>query len=146
MTNFTTKLMIAAATSLVAAGTVTTASAQSMKAEIPFTFRVSNKVMSAGSYRVEETRGALGYGPFHIASADGSSHAVVLPAGGKDPDKKWVDNGKAVLAFDCSSGTCRLAALYNPVHGPEYTFPGAKLGKGERAGLVLIDLKTDKGD
>src|SRR5271169_4577719 len=49
MTNFTMKMMVAAATVVVAAGT---ASAQNLKADIPFTFRAGGKVMAAGTYRV----------------------------------------------------------------------------------------------
>ncbi len=50
MKKLTTKLMIAAAALVVAAGA---ASAQTMKAEIPFAFRAGDKVMAAGTYRVE---------------------------------------------------------------------------------------------
>src|SRR5258708_35623931 len=49
MTNFTTRMMIAAATLVVAAGG---ASAQTLKAEIPFTFRAGGVVMEAGKYTV----------------------------------------------------------------------------------------------
>src|SRR5579872_3601198 len=49
MTNFKTRMIVAAATVLAAAGT---ASAQTLKVEIPFPFRVGSKVMAAGTYSV----------------------------------------------------------------------------------------------
>ena len=49
MKNLANKLMVVAAAMAAVAGTV---SAQSMKAEVPFSFKVSGTVMPAGTYMV----------------------------------------------------------------------------------------------
>ncbi|MEI9972568.1 MAG: hypothetical protein WDO73_11230 [Ignavibacteriota bacterium] len=46
----TTKMMIAAVTLVAAAGV---ASAQTMQANVPFTFRANGQVFAAGSYRIQ---------------------------------------------------------------------------------------------
>src|ERR1019366_1957819 len=53
MKELTTKLMIAAAALMIAAGA---ASAQAMKVEIPFEFRAGNHVMAPGTYSVDDLR------------------------------------------------------------------------------------------
>jgi hypothetical protein len=57
MKNLTKNMMIAAAALVVAAGA---AQAQTIKAEVPFSFRVAGTVLPAGEYRVvTQSRGGL---------------------------------------------------------------------------------------
>ena len=128
MTRLTTKLMIAAA-ALVAAGA---ASAQTMKADIPFAFRASGKVMAPGAYQV-------------VLGATGNSvlirrfkHEAVLAmpltrAEGKSESAK--------LVFKCGSGTCALAEIWPGYSTGGLRFATPKVDRMERASLMVVPLR-----
>jgi hypothetical protein len=136
MTNFTTKLMIAAATVVVAAGTAT---AQTMKAEIPFAFRVSGKTMEAGSYRVSALSTNAGFKTYSLVGT--KTYSVASPIAQRDPDKNWKSHGLPVLAFECAGDRCSLVGLWNGSSPSADQFARPKLGKNETARIVLIDLE-----
>src|ERR1700689_3915174 len=99
MTRFTTKLMIAAA-ALFAAGA---ASAQTMKADIPFAFRAGGKVMAAGTYYVN---GRYFRDTVLIRSLHNGS-VVAMPT----THQNGVE-GDARLVFTCARETCSLAQIW----------------------------------
>src|SRR5207247_7890233 len=86
MTTFTTRMMIAAATVVVAAGV---ASAQTLKAEIPFTFRAGNKLMAPGTYRVSSLNHMSGIPIFRIANDNARAAIIVIPYVAADARKSW---------------------------------------------------------
>ena len=143
MTKLTTKLMIAAAALVVAAGA---ASAQQLRADIPFAFRAGNKVMTAGNYRVW-VNSASGVPVFRISNEHSRGSVILLSEGGVAPQKAWTTDGNARLVFACGSGRCALAQLWTGENGSwAYTFRRPKLGKDDDTQLTAITMRRDSGE
>jgi hypothetical protein len=144
MTNFTTRMVIAAATLVVAAGS---ASAQAMKAEIPFAFRAGGVVMAAGTYQVRATTQSSGYHYFQIRSVDGGPSVLLVGTAPRDPQKEWAAAGKPVLSFECGIGHCALAQVWNGTARSAYSIPRPKLGRDEEpTHTAVVVMRPDKGD
>ena len=143
MTNFTTRMMIAAATLVVAAGS---ASAQSLKAEIPFAFRAGGVVMPAGTYRVKTDNHLGGHPYFEIRSVAGGRSVLLVGTAPHDPNKAWAAAGEPVLSFECGVGRCALAEVWNGPEKSAYAVPRPKLGRDEATHTALVVMRNDKGD
>jgi hypothetical protein len=143
MTNFTTRIMIAAATLVVAAGS---ASAQILKAEIPFTFRAAGVVMQPGTYQVKITMQQSGIPFFQIRNADAGRSVLLVGTAPHDPRKAWEASGQAVLSFECSAGPCALTELWSGHDRPAYAFPRPKLGRDEPTRTAVVVMQHDKGE
>jgi len=142
MTNFTTRMMIAAATLVVAAGA---ASAQTLKAEIPFTFRAGDTVMEAGSYQVSRISQQSGTPVFQLR--DAARAILLMPVASGDANKSWVAKGKPVLSFECGPNHCSLAAIWTGAHADlAYLIRQVKMGKEEPVRVALIEIRPDKAD
>jgi len=130
MTRLTTKLMIAAA-ALVAAGA---ASAQTLKADIPFAFQASGKAMAAGKYLVVYRGGVS-----NMVLIRRYNHEAVLAAPVSRKEGK-VENAK--LVFVCAHGTCSLSQIWagNSASGLEFKTP--KLDPREQASVVAIPMRV----
>ena len=138
-TNF---LATAAAALLVTAGI---ASAQdTMKAEVPFAFHVGSKVMEPGTIRVRMVSGTNGNHAMIVNNYAARRAYIVLPKQVGDAPKDWQASGEAKLGFDCSTGACVLAKIWNG-QGHAYGFYGPKTKSGETM-LTEIVMKPDKGD
>ena len=107
MKSFTTNCLIAAATLLVAAGG---ASAQTLKAEIPFAFRVGGTLMKPGPYTV--TRPNMNTQVLRLSHLDGGGSAMfmVVP---HNANKDWIATGTPKLAFACVDGQCSLSRIWD---------------------------------
>ena len=134
MKNLTTKLMFAAA-ALVAAGA---ASAQSMKADIPFAFQAGGKVMAAGTYRVD-LRGPGGTVTLHGAGREGAVIAQPIT----HIDRK---EATAKLVFICGRGPCSLVQAWPGYSEDVLLFRPPKLNRNEEASLAMIHLRLDAAD
>jgi hypothetical protein len=143
MTNFTTRVTIAAATLVVAAGA---ASAQTLKAEIPFTFRAGNTVMAAGTYQVSRILQPGGTSIFHLKDASGPGSVILMPAASGDVRKSWVAKGAPLLSFMCSADRCSLAQIWTGTFAPVYTIPQAKPDKEEPVHMALIEMRPEKSE
>ena len=143
MKKLTTKLMIAAA-ALVAAASA--ASAQKLTAQIPFEFRVGNRVMEPGTYRIELARNVSSVPLFLLQNAHSGQQAVLLAQAKVDPRKAWAAEGIPKLEFACPSGRCALAELWDGYDSQAYSFHRPKLGKDEDAYLRVIPMQRDKGE
>jgi hypothetical protein len=143
MKKLTTKLMIAAA-ALVAAASA--ASAQNMTAQIPFEFRVGNRVMAPGTYQVGLTRSVSSVPLFQLRNQDSGQQAVLLAQAKVDPRKAWAAEGIPKVEFACPSGRCALAELWDGYDSQAYSFHRPKLGKDEDAYLTVIPMQRDKGE
>ena len=139
MKNLTTNLILAAI-ALAAPGI---ASAQQLKAEIPFGFRVQGTMLPAGAYTVtkEDTSGV----PKFLLRSVASGHSILLvnPIQG-DPKKAWESGGAAVLEFECGDSGCVLNRLWSRRGTPAYRFSHPKAEKGERTHLAVIRLAVSK--
>ncbi len=107
MTNITKSLMVAAA-ALTLAGV---ASAQTLKAEIPFAFTVTGKLMQPGTYEVSRLN--TGARTIRLLNMAVRESALAVPNVAHDPAKEWKADGKARLAFECGSTQCALSQMWN---------------------------------
>lgn len=130
MTRLTTKLMIAAA-ALVAAGA---ASAQTMKADIPFAFRASGKVMAAGTYNVD----LRNVGGTVVIRGWNKDSVIAMPMAHKD-----AAGSTPKLVFQCGRGTCSLLQIWPDYSGSGLEFRTPKLDPREQAELVVVPLRRN---
>jgi hypothetical protein len=133
MKNFTTKLMIAAAVMAVATGA---ASAQTMKADVPFAFRTVNGTMAAGAYTVSINRES---GIVRIYTADGTKSTFLLPVSRIGTGKE----SEAKLVFSCGTSHCALVQVWSGFDSPAYQFHSPKPDRNDdatQASLVEIRL------
>src|SRR5215471_13394266 len=98
MKSLTTKLMIAAAALAVATGA---ASAQTMKADIPFAFRAGGQMLPAGEYRVE-MKGP--HATVVLSNFKERRSGILMAISASDAPKDWRDSGTGVLGFECGAG------------------------------------------
>jgi hypothetical protein len=143
MKKLTTRFMIATAALVVAAGT---ASAQTMKVEIPFEFRAGHQVMAPGTYQVNSLDIRSSTKVFRLLDVHLRRSILVLPQAQVDPRKGWSADGNAKLVFECISGRCALAQLWSGSESYAYAFSRPKLGKNEDASLRVIPMQRDKGE
>ena len=137
MKSLPTKTMLAAAALVVATGA---ASAQSLKADIPFAFRISGTVMVAGTYEVNTTGDGSGSRMLRLWNADTHQSVLALPSY-LNLNTKW--DGAAKLVFECGGGPCALIEVWNG--SPSiYTFIRPKRGRHEETYLAVIPLRHDQ--
>lgn len=141
MTNFTTRMIIAAATVAVAADV---ASAQGLKAEIPFTFRAGNKVMAAGTYEVTRLSRISGSPAFRIVNNDAGVAIIAIPYMEENARKSWLTTGNPLLAFECTDGRCALTALWAGRGHQAYVLYRPKPGKNEPVQTVSVAMRPDR--
>ena len=141
MTNLTKNMTLAIAALAMAAGTV---SAQSMKAEIPFAFRIGTKVMQPGEYRVHRQSGSTQASLFTLASLDTRQSALVVASYRGAPSKAWTDAGQAKLSFLCGDGPCTLTRVWTG-DGDAYTFHSTR-GKDGETRVAEITLRPDRAN
>src|SRR6185295_13605140 len=127
MTSFTKRIMIAAAAVVVVTGS---ASAQSLKAEIPFAFRAGASAMPAGEYSVSVVQGVTGPA-FRISNAASHKSVLLLPGAQTDPQKAWVARGVPVLTFECATSRCALAGIWANTAARLYEIPHVKVSRDE---------------
>jgi hypothetical protein len=142
MKKLTTKLMIAAA-ALVAAASA--ASAQKLTAQIPFEFRVGNRVMEPGTYRVDASQ-VTSIPIYQLSNVHSHSSIVLLPLALVDPKKAWKAEGNPKLAFACTGGSCALAEIWDGADNYACTFHRPKRGGDEDASLRVISMQREKGE
>jgi hypothetical protein len=143
MKNLTTKMMIAAATLVAAAGV---ASAQSMEANVPFAFRANGQVFAAGTYRIDLHNTGMGNTIVAIRGA-GSGKQILTPSY-PDGDAKsaWQSEGKAMLSFECGVSRCALAKVWAGSGAVTLRLPTPKLGKDEPTHTAEVVMHPVKGD
>ena len=142
MKKLTTRLMIATAALVVAAGA---ASAQTMTGAIPFEFRVDGRVMAPGTYRVHQSY-QIGTPVFWLTNVESGKLIMLLPGAPVDPQKAGAASGGGELAFACTSGSCTLAELWSGSGSRAYTFHLPKLGGDQTAVLREIPLQPGKSE
>ncbi|HTS65202.1 MAG TPA: hypothetical protein VMH28_24435 [Candidatus Acidoferrales bacterium] len=137
MKNLTSKLMITAAAVAMVTGV---ASAESLKADIPFAFRAGGKVMAPGTYRVT-TSDAKHY--VVLANFAAKDSVIAVPVAQTNPPKSGND---PVITFDCGRGPCELVRLWTASGYPALKFSHSKSGSTEQASLTEIRLVRANGD
>src|SRR5690348_9445222 len=118
MKSLLNKMMLAAAAMAAVAGV---ASAQGIKAEVPFSFHAAGTVMPAGTYWVSPTSGLNGTAMFRLLNVGEKKPVLVLSRGGVTKGKGLYSDAK--LVFRCSDGTCSLAQIWTGTARGAYDFP-----------------------
>ena len=134
MKNLTTKLMFTAAI-LVAAGA---ASAQPMKADIPFAFQAGGKLMAAGTYRVDLSH------PTGMVTIQGAGREGAVMARPITHIERKENTAK--LVFVCGRGPCSLVQAWPGYAQDGLLFRTPKLHRNEEASLAVIHLRLDAAD
>ena len=140
MRNLTTNLMLAA---LALAAMPGVASAQQLKAEIPFGFRAHGTLVPAGSYTVAKD-GTSSVPKFLLRSVASGNSILLANAIQVDPKKAWEANGAAVIEFECGDSGCDLNRLWIRRGSPAYKFSHPSAEKSERTHLAVIRLAVSK--
>jgi hypothetical protein len=135
MKTTTTRIMIGAALLALASGI---ASAQTLKADIPFAFRVGSKVMAAGTYRV--TINGPQRNMVTLSNFEAKDSAILLPYAPADPPKEWRVAGNPLLTFECGTSRCELSNIWAGPSYPALAIPHRALGPEEHASLTEIKL------
>ena len=143
MTRLTTRLMVTAAAMAVAVGV---ASAQNMKAEIPFTFRANGVVMPAGTYRVDLRYDSASGPLMYLNSLDTANTALMKAIVPHDPPKAWRNAHQAVLSFECAGNQCSLVEAWGGGERSAFRFPAPRLSKTEQVRVSVVTLRAEKGD
>jgi hypothetical protein len=135
MKRFATKTFVmTAALAALAVG----ASAQSMKAEIPFTFRAGGAVLAAGTYRID-----AGNTVVRVSNSDTRRSIAVLPHYRRDVDKNAAA-GSPKLWFSCAGSNCALTSLWNG-EGASAMVVGSPVSAGkEIAEIRVVNLTVVK--
>ncbi len=132
-------ITLAVAALAVAAGTV---SAQTMKAEIPFAFRVGNRVMQPGEYRITVTSGSTPI--LNLLNIDRHEAVLLSTAYLNDVPKQWAVAGLPMLAFLCGEGPCTVSQAWTG-NGYALTFHTPR-GKNGEPHIAEIVLRRDRAD
>jgi len=140
MKSLTMNLMLATAALMVAS---TVASAQTLKAEIPFSFQAAGKLMQPGTYMITSASGETW---FELRNLD-DHKSIVLPGGVReDAPKAWRQAGNGALQFACNDGSCALNRVWSGVSGdPAHVFARPKQENGKPATLAVIRLVSSQG-
>jgi len=137
MKNLRTRLMVAAAALVVAAGT---ASAQALRADIPFTFRAGGAILQPGTYDVTVNNNG-GASVVTIRNSYSRETVFTLPVGRTDPETKWIAAGKPLLSFECGTSHCSLSRMWDGTREASYQFARPKLGQDEPSRMAVIVMR-----
>jgi hypothetical protein len=140
MTKLTKNFMIAAAALTL---TATAVSAETLKAEIPFAFQVSGKVLPAGTYTVDSSK-LRSTGIVPLRSTETNDAVLVSRIAANDPKAEWRADGKARLVFECGD-TCTLVQIYSPSDAAAYGIAHPK-STNLNTRIAVIVMRSDKGD
>lgn len=132
MKSLTTKITIAAAALLVAAGTI---SAQSLTAEIPFNFQVAGTPMTAGSYRL--TTSASGTPLIALSNLETDKSAMVMGQSRID----YTRNSEAKLVFQCRGANCALKQVWTGTWGKNFEVPVPHSRDRELAAIRVLSVR-----
>ena len=131
MKNLTTNMMIAAAALVVAAGV---AQAQTIRAEVPFSFRAAGTVMPAGEYWVNANSAAGATRVFQVTNRDTNRSILTMPY---STSYRVPANYDTSLTFECSGANCALVKVA-PGNGLSYQIHSPKLGGNEDTRVAVI--------
>jgi len=140
MRRLTMCTMMAAAGLTAVAGS---ASAQNLKAEIPFSFRVRGALMPAGQYQVKvESTSA---GSMLLFRNTDARRAILVQYSLADAPKAWAEKNAATLQFECAGGHCEVRGLYIGQGRSAFQIPGPafKYGESQLTELRMTPIKSE---
>jgi hypothetical protein len=138
----TSRLIIAAAALAAAADSVY---AQSLKAEIPFTFHTSNATLAPGAYVISVNYSA-GRQYLILRNAD-TGNAVMLSQYVDAVASKAMEwDNTAKLTFECTKRACVLRELWKGGGSGGFQFLGPRLPRNADTHIAIVGLTTLKAD
>ena len=123
MKQLTLKSMLAAAVVVLAAGS---ASAQTLKADIPFTFHAAGVTMPAGTYELRTSSSRTS--PYVIIRNTDSHNSVLAMYALANAPNDWRIRDEAMLRFQCNGGYCALSEAWTGAASSVLRFNAPKLG------------------
>ncbi len=140
MKRFTMNMTLAVAALTIAAGTL---SAQSLKAEIPFAFRVNGQLLQPGEYRVS-INNTGGTQLLMVSSYEQKRTVIAMPAIRNPVSKEWLQAGTPKLRFVCGEGACALNRIWTG-QGDTLDFR-TRHGKDGELHAMEITLRPDRAN
>jgi hypothetical protein len=133
--------MFAAATLVAVAGC---ASAQNLKAEIPFAFRAGTVLLQPGTYDVAVQSGVAST-MLRFYNRDTRQSAVLVRRSTRDAPKAWIAGGRPMLGFRCAGANCAVSELWTGgISSSVFAAPKSPSGDPVRVAEVrLTSLKAD---
>jgi hypothetical protein len=135
----TLTLTFAAVAMMTAAGT---ASAQNLKAEIPFSFQAAGTRMQPGAYSVKLSSAGSGT-IVQIVNEDEGRSVMTLPQSVSTASAWTASRSAVVLSFACTNGNCELSSLRND-NGAVYSFATGK--KSPETHIATVVLRPDRAE
>ena len=132
MKNLTTNMIIAAAALMVTAGMAT---AQTIKAEVPFSFKANGVAMPAGQYQLARLTPVSGSNIIRVSNPDAHRSILASPIVKND----WARHGDPKLTFECSGAACALLSV-DAGEGHSYTFANPKHAEDSRIAVIRAML------
>jgi len=130
--------LLAAAALTVVAGN---AAAQTMKAEIPFTFRAGLAQMAPGTYVVTAPQGSSSYLTVH--NRDNGQTAMVVYSRDASAARK---SGPPKLIFACAGARCMLQQVWPGPGSQGFNLPAPKTVRGETATIREVLLTNENSN
>ena len=135
MKRFSINMTLAVAALTLTAGTI---SAQTMKAEIPFAFRVGRQLMQPGSYRVSILSGTSSTRIVRLTGDSVVRTTLASQTSHNDVPSAWTAEASPKLRFTCDEGPCTLTSLWVGSGSPlEFRSERAKNGEPRIAEVTL---------
>jgi hypothetical protein len=141
MKRYTMHMTLAVAALTIAAGTL---SAQSLKAEIPFAFRVNGQLMQPGEYRVSLNHTTNGSPLLTVSSYEQKRTVIAMPINRNPVSKDWLQAGTPKLRFVCGEGACALNRIWTG-EGDAVDFR-TRHGKDGELHAMEITLRPDRAN
>jgi len=142
MKNLMTNCIMTVAALAVTGGS---ASAQVLKADIPFTFRAGKTLMAPGTYEVKldisNTRSF-----FMLRNTEARTSVLLANFNQGDVTPDWKAKGLPTLGFECVNAHCVLRELWTGVDSSSYYFRGPKLGRNGDTHMTAITMTPAKAD
>ena len=140
MKHLTMNSMLAAAVAVLAAAS---APAQTLKADIPFTFHVGRAVMTPGTYEVVNASGTAKF--VRLRNVE-TKNSVLAMYGSVDAAKELKARGTPGIQFECAGAECALRQIWTGTDAPAYGVRGPKLGSDGEKRMAVIPLTSLKAD
>ena len=142
MKSLMTNCMIAVA---LLAVTAAGASAQVLKADIPFTFRAGKALMPPGRYEVNVGMSAS-RNFLTLRNAETNASVILANFNMGDVTKTWKAKWVPTLGFECADTRCSLHELWTADGLSAYYFRGPKLGRDGDTHIAEIVMTRVKAD
>ena len=139
MKHLTMSSMLAAAVILTAGS----ATAQTLKADVPFTFQAAGVVMTPGSY---EIRNVSNTAKFVVLRNTDTKDSVLIVYSSEHVSKELKARGTPSIAFECSGARCAIREMWTGSETGSYRFRGPKTAADGDTRMATIPLTVVKAD